>query len=103
MYKRQGSLALMIKRGTDTVIPKGSTRILADDSVILSVPAYHGGNDIRLEEIHIDRRHEWNNKSISELNLPENVLIAMIKRQDQSIIPSGHTVIHENDTVVIYR
>lgn len=98
-----GSLALMIKRGTDTVIPKGSTRILADDSVILSVPAYHGGNDIRLEEIHIDRRHEWNNKSISELNLPENVLIAMIKRQDQSIIPSGHTVIHENDMVVIYR
>ena len=42
-------------------------------------------------------------KRISELNLPENVLIAMIKRQDQSIIPSGHTVIHENDTVVIYR
>jgi len=98
-----GSLALMIKRGTDTVIPKGNTMILAEDSVILSVPAYRESNDIQLEEIHIDRKHEWNNKSISELKLPENVLIAVIKRQDQSIIPSGHTVILENDTVVIYR
>lgn len=98
-----GSLALMIKRAGETVIPKGNTRILADDSVILSVPAYHGKNDIQLEEIVIDRQHEWNGRNISELQLPENVLIAMIKRGEQNIIPSGHTIIMENDIVVVYK
>lgn len=98
-----GSLALMIKRDSDTVIPKGSTRIMAGDSVILSVPAYHGKNDIQLEEIIIDKSHEWNQKRISELTLPDNILVAVIKRAGQNIIPSGHTIIQEGDTVVVYK
>lgn len=98
-----GSLALMIKRAGETVIPKGNTRIMAEDSVILSVPAYHGKSDIQLEEITIDKNHEWNKKSISELELPENILIAVIKRGEENIIPSGHTVIQENDIVIVYK
>lgn len=98
-----GSLALMIKRDGDTVIPKGNTQIMAGDSVILSVPTYHGKNDIQLEEIIIDKRHEWNQRRISELDLPENILVAVIKRGGQNIIPSGHTLIQEGDIVVVYK
>lgn len=97
-----GSLALMIKRADETIIPKGDTIIKANDSVILSVPEYQAAGDVSLREIVIDKFHEWNGKSIEELKLPNDILIAMLKRGEENIIPSGKTIIQENDTVVIY-
>lgn len=97
------SLALMIKRDGENIIPKGDTVILKNDSVILSVPSYYEKNEVNLKEIEINRNHKWNGKSIEELNLPKEILIAMIKRGERSIIPRGKTVIKENDIVVIYK
>ncbi|MCI9447949.1 MAG: potassium/proton antiporter [Lachnospiraceae bacterium] len=98
-----GSLALMVKREDDTLIPRGSTTILAGDTIILSVPSYRSEDDGKLKEILIDEGHNWCNSSIAELNLPENILIALIKREDENIIPQGSTVIHPQDRVVIYK
>lgn len=98
-----GSLALMVKREDDTLIPRGSTTILAGDTIILSVPSYRSEDDGKLKEILMDEGHNWCNSSIAELNLPENILIALIKREDENIIPQGSTVIHPQDRVVIYK
>ncbi len=98
-----GSLALMIKRGGETLIPRGETVILAGDNMILNVPSYRGDTDVDLKEIPITKKHEWCDKTIGELNLPEDVLIAMVRRGDKSIIPSGKTELKENDIVVIYN
>lgn len=95
------SLALMIKRQGETLIPRGDTRIQAGDSIILSVPAYRGSGGIQLKEIHIDAKHSWCNHSIEELKLPENVLIALIRRGTENMIPRGQTVICEGDIVVV--
>lgn len=96
------SLALMIKRKGETLIPRGDTRILAGDSIILSVPSVTGLSDINLREIPIDAYHSWCNKNIEELQLPEKVLIAIIRRGKENIIPRGQTVIQEGDVVVVY-
>ncbi len=98
-----GSLAIMIKRDGETLIPKGDTKILANDCVILSVPAYEPREQENLEEIQIDNTHEWYNKSIAELNLPADLLIALIIRGEENLIPDGNTVIMEKDIVVIYH
>ncbi len=98
-----GSLALMIKRKKETIIPKGDTIILPDDNVILSVPSYEPSDREKLEEIHIDKTHSWCNKSIAELNLPANELIALIIRGEEHLIPDGKTIICENDIVVTYQ
>lgn len=98
-----GSLALMIKRHGETIIPNGDTEILAEDSIILSVPAYESKEKEKLKEIVIGTKHKWKDKSIQDLNLPSNVLIALIKRQEDNLIPSGSTVIMENDIVVLYK
>lgn len=97
------SLALMIKREGETLIPKGDTIILANDSLILSVPSYRAEGDVNLTEIEIQKGHEWCEKCIEELNLPDHILIAMIKRGDENIIPRGKTIILEHDIVVIYN
>ena len=96
------SLAVMIKRRGETLIPRGDTRILAEDNIILSVPSVTGLSDINLREIPIDAYHSWCNKSIEELKLPEKVLIALIRRGRENMIPRGQTVILEGDVVVVY-
>lgn len=98
-----GSLALMIKRKNETIIPKGDTQIHAGDSVILSVPAYEPAEHEKLEEIRIDKEHSWCNRSIEELHLSPNELIALIIRGDENLIPDGKTIILENDIVVSFR
>lgn len=98
-----GSLALMIKRGEETIITKGNTEILPEDTIILSVPPYVPSEDEKLEEMAIDATHKWCNRVIEELNLRDDELIALIIRNDETIIPDGRTKILENDTVVLYR
>lgn len=98
-----GSLALMIKRGEDTIIPRGDTKILAGDNVILSVPSFEPGEDDNLEETTIHAGHEWCGRTIEELKLPNHILIAMVKRGDNNLIPTGHTRILENDIVVTFQ
>lgn len=98
-----GALALMIKRNNETIITRGNTKILEGDNLILSVPTYVSNDHDSLEEISIYDSHAWCNKEIRELKLPENLIIAMVKRGEESIIPSGQTKIEKGDTVVIYR
>lgn len=96
-----GSLAVMIRRGKETIIPRGDTVIEANDSVILSVPPYKSDKSLRLREIPINSRHIWLNAQIRDLRLPKRLLIVMIKRGDESIIPSGATTILNGDIVVV--
>ena len=98
-----GALSMMIKRGDKTIITKGDTRILAGDSIILNVPSYEPEGAEELQETLIDKKHPWCNQKISELNLPGNVLIVMILRGSENIIPDGKTIICENDIVVTYK
>ncbi|MDE7362260.1 MAG: potassium/proton antiporter [Oscillospiraceae bacterium] len=96
-----GSLAVMIRRGKETIIPRGDTVIEANDSVILSVPPYKSDKSLKLREIPINSRHIWLNAQIRDLKLPKRLLIVMIKRGDESIIPSGATTILNGDIVVV--
>lgn len=98
-----GSLALMIKRNGENIIPRGDTMILAGDNIVLSVPSYEAADNEVLEEISISKGHKWCNHSLAELKLPANELIAMIRRGNESIIPDGNTVIAANDVLVMYH
>lgn len=97
------SLALMIKRQGDTIVPNGDTKILEGDNIILSVPSYEPSGKENLEEIIIGKHHKWCDKRIQDLDLPENVLIALIQRGDENLIPDGSTYIRKGDIVVTYR
>ena len=98
-----GALAIMIKREEETIITKGDTVVLPGDNVILSVPPYVPSEDEQLEERYISKKDPWCNKKIAELELNANELIAMIIRDDKSIIPDGKTVLCEKDVVVLYK
>ncbi|MCD8239647.1 MAG: hypothetical protein LUC92_09980 [Clostridiales bacterium] len=69
--------------------------------VIVSVPAYNDTTDVSLKEIKINKRHKWKNKTVSEISLPKNSLVAAIKRGDEFIIPNGESQILENDVLIL--
>ena len=96
-----GSLAVMIQRGNETIIPRGDTVILAEDSVILSVPPYEEEKSIKLREVYIHDEHRWCDNRICDLGLRKSLLVVMIKRGKENIIPSGVTEIRSGDIVVV--
>ena len=98
-----GSLALMIKRGKETIITKGNTIIQAGDNLILNIPPYTTNDKEHLKEKYITKDHKWCGKTIGRLKLAKNVLIAMVIRGDETIIPDGKTVILDGDIVVLYK
>ena len=95
VYKRQ------IKRGEETIIPRGDTVIQAGDQVILSVPGYYEDNDVRLREEKIEGHNPWIGKTVAELGLPKDELLILIKRDGASLVPKGETAIRRGDVVVL--
>lgn len=96
-----GMLAVMIQRGHTIVVPKGDTVIKQQDMVVLSCMKYQGNTKVQLEERIIDKKCPWLNHTLSEISLPDHVLVVMIKRGDQTLIPTGNTVIHRKDTLIL--
>ena len=95
-----GTLLVMLIRGSETVIPKGDTIVMAQDTAVLTADAYEDDARIRLAEMKIDQRHEWCGKEIRNLSLSRNKLIILIRRGEHTIIPQGNVVIEAGDVVV---
>lgn len=57
--------------------------------------------DMHFIKVHIDEMDRWNHKQISQLSLPSGVIVAIIKRDDEIVIPRGDVMLQENDVVVL--
>ncbi len=98
----EGSLALIIKREEEKIIPRGKTLIKDGDLIVLSLPTASLSDDITLKEVLIDKNHKWFNKKIKDLNIGKDSLIVMIKRNGENLVPNGRMVLREDDLLVIY-
>ena len=57
--------------------------------------------DMQFIKINIEENDKWNGKAVSELQLPADVVIAAIKRQERILIPRGDSIIKAGDTMVL--
>ena len=94
-------LAVMVLRDGKTLIPNGSTLITADDTIILNSPAYADKSGMKLREVRIGRYHPWVNKPLSELKLPADTLIFLIRRAGRSLVPTGQTHVRDGDVLIL--
>ena len=100
-------LVVMIKRKGDVLVPNGSTIILPGDKLVLlgdnlsSLGNYEEEKSTSLMEVVIQNNSIIANKTIKESEIPDDVLIVMIKRKDKVIIPNGNTVILPEDILVV--
>lgn len=94
-------LMVMIRRGAQTMVPQGETRLQEGDEAILCASEYQGQEEMHLVEIHIDAEHGWKDKKVRELGLRKGSLILLIRREQGTVIPRGSTQILEGDLLVI--
>ena len=57
--------------------------------------------DMNFIKIRIGKNDKWLGKTIAELELPEGVIIAIVKRREEIIVPRGDIVLQEKDSIVI--
>ena len=96
-------LVTLILRNGVSLVPNGSTVLLAGDLLVLAGHEFEDRENLTLYEVSIDKTHKWKGKSLRELSLPKGTLIVMIQNQNGTVIPDGNTIIHGEDTLVIAR
>lgn len=57
--------------------------------------------DIRFVRLEVQGEHPWLNKRVMDLPLPPGLILAVIQRESEIIVPRGDTVIQEGDRVVL--
>ena len=93
-------LLVLIIRDNKNIIPNGDTIIEKGDRIVLCGSSLvDKDRRISLYESIVDKTSKYINKSIKELD--RNTLVIMIRRNNLPMIPSGNTVILENDTLVL--
>lgn len=72
-----------------------------EGSVLKTFTDYTGEINTELLEVNITEDSKWNNKTIMDANIPEGILIVMLKRGDSILVPNGSTIIKKGDTLVL--
>lgn len=57
--------------------------------------------DMQFIKIHMKEHDDWVGKRIADLHLPQGVIVSVIKRDEELIIPRGDVVIQAEDTMVL--
>lgn len=57
--------------------------------------------DMQFIKIHMDENDDWVGMRIADLNLPTGVIVAVIKRREEIIIPRGDIVLQDEDTMIL--
>lgn len=89
-----------------TLIPKVATMLNLVETedhycALKTFTDYTGDINTDILELKITKDSPWVNKTIREANIPEGVLIMMIKRGNKILVPKGATVIKERDILIL--
>lgn len=89
-----------------TLIPKVASLLdLVDtedeSSALKTFTDYTGEINTDLLEVSITKDSKWVDKMIMDANIPEEILIVMIKRDNKILVPKGSTIIKDGDILVL--
>ena len=87
-----------------TLIPDVARKLdLIDDeeSVLKTFNDYKEDKSTKLVEFTISNNNPIANKSIMDANVPEDILVVMIRRKGDVFVPNGSTIILPGDTLVL--
>ena len=96
------ALVVMLRRGSENVIPNGDTAIQAGDLMVLSTPLCEDDDGVSLREVPVAEHGDWIGRPIKELGIPAEVLIVLVRRADgTTVVPKGGTVLQQGDMLVV--
>ena len=92
-------LALILRDG-ERIIPRGDTKVLAEDRVIIVTKPFDDTETFLVEKT-VKKGGKRAGHAISEVS--GDGLVLLVRRGGQEIIPSGDTVLEEGDILVLLR
>lgn len=98
-----GTLAVLILREGNKIVPKGTTILKAGDKVILSGGAAEAGEELKFTELRLERGNEEIGKKLKDCELVKGALVMMVRRMNLVIIPKGELVLRQGDVLIVYR
>ena len=98
-----GLQVIMIKHDGKSKAARGKSIVEVGDDLIVNVPPYYPAGKENVKQVNINKNHPYINKTVQDLQIPDNQLIIMIIRGEERIIPNGDTVILQGDEMLIYK
>lgn len=84
-----------------TIIPGGNTLIEPGDVLVFAAEGYDGSGGVQLREVEVGKGHRWAGKLVMELPERDRMVMVMVRRGDETIIPRGQTRIQAGDVAVV--
>ena len=84
-------------------IPTGiiSAGFVDQYSRLKKISEYAQEEDIHFIKVNLKRQDSWVGEEIKNLNLPHGMIVAMVRRGKENIVPRGDVVLKVNDTVIL--
>ena len=84
-------------------IPTGiiSAGFVDQYSRLKKISEYANESDVHFIKVSLKRQDSWVGKSIMELSLPYGVIVAMIRRGNENIVPRGNVVLKTGDILIL--
>ena len=86
-----------------SLIPKVADRlgmIDKDEDVMKTFNDYSDGSHMAFGSIEVTASSRWNGCKVCQLGLPNNLLLVMVMRGEERIVPGGDTLLQEGDKVI---
>lgn len=84
-------------------IPTGiiSAGFVDQYSRLKKISEYASEEDVHFIKVNLTRQDTWTGKTILDLALPHGVIVAMIRRGRENIVPRGNVVLKAGDTIIL--
>lgn len=92
----QGTLMPWVAKGLDLIITEKDS-----DAVLKTFNDYQDEMLNEILELKITESHPWAGKSIMEADIPLSILVLMIKRNREYLMPKGYSTILPNDILLL--
>lgn len=84
-------------------IPTGiiSAGFVDQYSRLKRISEYAHEEDVHFIKVILRKQDSWTGKAIKDLGLPYGVIVAMVRRGRENIVPRGDVVLRPNDTIIL--
>ena len=62
---------------------------------------YAAEDDVHFIKVRLQKKDQWVGKTIMDLKLPHGMIVAMVRRGRENIVPRGDTVLNSNDVLIL--
>jgi len=99
----QGCLIVFILRGSERIIPKGSTSIITGDRIVICSSSFDAENTDQLIQHQLPDGSKWVGHKVKEFPNKDNKLLVLIQRGEEKIVPNGNTELQSGDVLVMLK